>query len=232
MFRTAAHNDKQQAAGGIFGGIARMFQGGASAADDGGRAATAQRPAQPPGQPELPPYTVVRRSGSYTLRLYDVYPVVCMDYARREEGYAALGSYFDGGNVDGVRFAYTQPVVMRYNPDGSKNMQMHVGSRQGGAAPGGTPSAGQALANLPAPMDPAVQLSVSGGELVAALQFDGFITPQSAAAARAKLISALKQDGIELAEEESEGLFRVGQYGAVYSLPGARLNELLLRVKA
>lgn len=37
-------------------------------------------------------------------------------------------------------------------------------------------------------------------------------------------------DGVSLADEEAEGLFRVGQYGAVYQLE-ARLNEMMLRIK-
>lgn len=41
----------------------------------------------------------------------------------------------------------------------------------------------------------------------------------------------MRADGLSLAEEEAEGLFRCGQYGAVYQLAG-RLNEMLLRVKA
>ena len=51
-----------------------------------------------------------------------VYPGVEMQYERREVGYATLGSYIDGDNGDagsgvaGVRFCYTQPVVMLYSP--------------------------------------------------------------------------------------------------------------------
>lgn len=49
-----------------------------------------------------------------------MYPVVVMPYQRREEGYAALGSFFDGANADGTRFSYTQPVVMTYRADVSE----------------------------------------------------------------------------------------------------------------
>lgn len=41
----------------------------------------------------------------------------CCWRARTQEGYAALGSFIDGDNSEGARFAYTQPVVMRYAPD-------------------------------------------------------------------------------------------------------------------
>ncbi len=46
-----------------------------------------------------------------------MYPVVEMEYQRREEGYAALGAYFDGENDLDALFSYTQPVVMTYYPD-------------------------------------------------------------------------------------------------------------------
>jgi len=36
-------------------------------------------------------------------------------------------------------------------------------------------------------------------------------------------------DGIELGEEEKAGVFRLAQYGQIYSL-SSRLNELMLRV--
>jgi len=38
-------------------------------------------------------------------------------------------------------------------------------------------------------------------------------------------------DGVKLADEEADGFFRCAQYGAVYQ-PTARLNEMMLRVKA
>ena len=50
----------------------------------------------------------------------------------------------------------------------------------------------EALRALPQPNDSSVQVSVSGGELVAVLRFEGFITPETAAAARSVLLAALK----------------------------------------
>lgn len=68
-------------------------------------------------------------------------------YERREEGYAALGAFIDGDNADGVRFNYTQPVTMVYSPDGTKAMQMFLGSQRGADDDQGSLS----LAALPAP---------------------------------------------------------------------------------
>lgn len=36
-------------------------------------------------------------------------------------------------------------------------------------------------------------------------------------------------DGIELGEDERDGVFRLAQYGQIYTL-SSRLNELMLRV--
>jgi hypothetical protein len=67
--------------------------------------------------PEFPPYQVLQKGTAYDLRFYEVYPVVEMDYQRREEGYLALGSYQDGANSSSSRYGHTQPVVMCYHPD-------------------------------------------------------------------------------------------------------------------
>lgn len=53
-------------------------------------------------------------------------------------------------------------------------------------------SSSSSITSLPAPTDPDVRLAVAGGELVAVLFFEGYITPESAAAARQKLTQALE----------------------------------------
>lgn len=70
----------------------------------------------------------------------------------------------------------------------------------------------------------------AGGELVAVLKFEGYITPDAAEAARKKLLAALAADGVSLAEAEAGGLFRVAQYGPVFSL-STRVNEMMLKIK-
>ncbi|GIL69281.1 hypothetical protein Vretimale_12602 [Volvox reticuliferus] len=184
------------------------------------------------GRPFFPPYNVVSKTSEYSLRLYNVFPVVEMEYQRREEGYAALGSYIDGKNSEGICFAYTQPVVMSYYPDGRKVMQMFVCPRQvvgSTREPQQDASAALAATLLPEPLDPAVRVNVSGGELVAVLQFEGYITPVSAEAVRQRLVTCLQRDGIRLSEADTAGRFRCAQYGAVYQL-GGRLNEMMLQV--
>jgi hypothetical protein len=43
------------------------------------------------------------------------YKMVRTEYERREEGFLALGSYFDGSNSAGLRLNETQPIIMRHD---------------------------------------------------------------------------------------------------------------------
>lgn len=184
--------------------------------------------ALPPSQQQqeaFPPYSVLRRGDGYDLRLYAPYAVVETDYTRRDAGFEALGAYKDGANADGARFGVTQPVLMAHHPGGRKVMQLMVGARRGTAG-GQLPS----VAELPAPTDAAVRLGVAGGECVAVMPFSGSLTPEAAAAARRRLADALAADGLALAEDEAAGLYRVGQYGQIYTL-AQRLNEVMLAVQ-
>ena len=75
-------------------------------------------------------------------------------------------------------------------------MQMFLGTRQlpdGSVMPAAT-TAAEALAALPAPKESpwGVAVSVAGGELVAVLRFEGYITPATAEKAKEQLLAALK----------------------------------------
>lgn len=74
------------------------------------------QPAASSGQPEFPPYSVIKR-GAYDLRLYETYAVVQTAYLRRDEGFLDLGSYMSGSNAQGLRFCETQPALMSYFPE-------------------------------------------------------------------------------------------------------------------
>ena len=75
-------------------------------------------------------------------------------------------------------------------------MQMYLGSRLTGPQQGTAAPASQ-LHLLPPPQaQGGAQLGVAGGELVAAMKFDGYITPQNAEQARQRLIAALKTGGL------------------------------------
>lgn len=108
--------------GGLFGGANKADSGQAAQQppQTQQRAAAPAPPTPAPGttsDPEFPPYKVLSKGSAYDLRFYEVYPVVEMDYSRREEGYLALGGYQDGANSSSSRFGHTQPVVMSYHPD-------------------------------------------------------------------------------------------------------------------
>ncbi|KAK9903516.1 hypothetical protein WJX75_007851 [Coccomyxa subellipsoidea] len=142
-----------------------------------------------------------------------------MPYERRDEGYIGLGAYFDGANGQGVRLRQTQPVVMRFKPNGSKTMELLVGSRQDG----------EPLEAPPQPKDGRLTLEVAGGEVAAVLKFEGSATRETTLKAVAQLKNVLESDGLRLAEEEAAGAFRLAQYGPLNSL-STRVNEVLLRV--
>ena len=163
---------------------------------------------------------MVHQGSGYVLRLYDPFIALEAEYSARADGYDSLASYFDGaGNADGVRFAESQPVILNYLPDGSKRMQLFVGATREGKT-----------VDPPAPTVPGTRLVGAGGELCAVLPFGGYITPESAGAAVRELKALLAQDGFALAQPEVDGLFRVCQYGPIFSFSG-RENEVLLRVQ-
>jgi hypothetical protein len=85
----------------------------------------------------------------------------------------------------------------------------------------------------PSPVaDSGVQLRIAGGgEILAALEMRGNVTPEAADAGRTRLVAALAQDGLALvAEEAGMGAFRLATYGPLYSL-APRRNELMVRVQ-
>uniref|UniRef100_A0A7S0QUH0 SOUL heme-binding protein n=1 Tax=Pyramimonas obovata TaxID=1411642 RepID=A0A7S0QUH0_9CHLO len=167
-----------------------------------------------------PPFTVVAKKDLYEVRLYETYLFIETAYDTRAEGIAALATYFDGGNSVGVKIPSTQPVTMQYEPTDEgktlkKTMRLFVPKVEG--APPAMPT-GYGLG-----------VNVSGGELVAVMRFAGNITPEVADVKCAQLKKALGSDGIRLASPDSEGVFRMAQYGQLYQL-AERKNELWLRI--
>ena len=98
-------------------------------------------------------------------------------------------------------------------------MQMFVGPRK----------AAEQTGTAPLPRDSSLRLVVAGGVPVAVMEFTGNVTPEAAAAARAKLVAALEADGISVAEADARGSFQVAQFGAIFQL-ATRTNEMRVRV--
>ena len=159
-----------------------------------------------------PPYQVAL----YELRIYGAYYVAVAPYTNREQGLASLMGYIEGGNEDERTFPATQPLVMRYVDDGDgdfdKRMELCLGA---------------GVSDPPAPTSPGVGVQAAGGELLAVVGFEGIATPELAGKYRELLATALRADGLELAEPDA---FRLATYGQLYSLK-PRLNELMLKVK-
>lgn len=88
----------------------------------------------------------------------------------------------------------------------------------------------QANPNLPSPSNSAVRINVAGGELVAAIRFEGNATEEVCRHYLMKLKNLLEADGLQLGEAEQEGFFKLAQYGPLFSL-ATRLNEIWLTVK-
>lgn len=128
---------------------------------------------------EFVPYTPIQKGDVYDLRLLQPHTVISTLYQRRDEGFLKLGSYMSGNNAAECRCVETQPVVMTFRGDGSKIMQIYVVPREGDVAP--------------APKDSSVELDAAGGELIAAMRFEGSATKEACGETRDKLLQALKQ---------------------------------------
>jgi hypothetical protein len=184
------------------------------------------------GVVKLVPYLPVERRDGYDLRLVQPHPVATVCYARRPEGFLALGSYMSGANAAGARFVETHPIVMRYpsggdsDDGGGKTMSVYLAPRAGGEGEG----AGGAGAAPPAPESREVRLDVGGGEVVAAARFEGAATREACVAAGTALRAALARDGLRLAPADAAGSFRLAQYGPLHSLT-TRVNEIWLKVE-
>lgn len=105
-----------------------------------------------------------------------------------------------GGITEGcleVHPTLTMPLLAL---QGRKVMQMMVGTPKAAQQQDSSSSRSSTITTLPAPTDPAVRLAVSGGEVVAVMPFEGYITPEAAASVRQQLAKAL-----EKGEEEGDG---------------------------
>ena len=147
----------------------------------------------------LVPYTPVQRMQGYDLRLLKPHPVASITYQRRDEGFLALGSYLSGANAENRKCIETQPVLMTHDPcSGTKHMQVYVVPEavgEGGlekAGPSREDGEGETL-NVPAPLNKDIVIEVAGGELIAALRFEGNATKERADMARQQLLALLQK---------------------------------------
>jgi hypothetical protein len=172
------------------------------------------------GPPFLIPFQNAGEKKGYSLRLYRPYPCVETRYINRPDGYLALGSYMSGANASGTRFPETQPIVMQYAYEQGdipeeKTMRVYLHGSD----------------DLPAPTDPSVRLGVGGGEIVAAIKFEGNATKEVCEKYYNFLIARLREDiGPSSVPDDDRLEFSLAQYGPLHSLT-PRLNEILVRVQ-
>jgi len=171
---------------------------------------------------EIVPYTPIQKTDKYDLRLIQPHTVVSTPYQRRDEGFLLLGGYLSGNNTKSLRCVETQPVVMTFRSDGSKMMQLYVVPIESELSTDDEP--------LPPPTEQGVELNAAGGELIAAMRFEGNATKEKCEILKDTLLKCLEKDGLNVAEEEAAGQFRLAQYGPLHSL-STRINEIWLAVK-
>ena len=172
------------------------------------------------GPPFLIPFQNAGEKERYSLRLYTPYPCVETRYINRPDGYLALGSYMSGANASGTRFPETQPIMMQYSYEQGvepeeKTMRVYLHGSE----------------DLPAPTDPSVRLGVGGGEIVAAIKFEGNATKEVCEKYYKYLVARLREDiGPTSVPDDGRLEFSLAQYGPLHSL-SPRLNEILVHVQ-
>jgi len=190
---------------------ARAFRSSATRGDDESSTSSSSRAG---GDYDVPYDVVNAGSGdSYELRVYGAYYVAATTYENRERGLATLMEYMEGGNAEGAMYPPTQPLTTRYF-EGGKTMELALLGRR----------ARESIAEPNAEGD--VRVVATGGELLAAVSFEGNATPETAEFYRARLVDALATNGLSCADERE---FRINTFGPLYSLK-TRRNELLMRV--
>lgn len=159
------------------------------------------------------PYDVVRKTRTYELRVYGAYFACATSYDTRERGIATLMEYIEGANDEKAVYAPTQPLTTRYAASG-KTMELALLGRR-------------AKESIASPLEASdVKIVAVGGDLVAAIEFEGVATPEVANYYRATVVKALAEDGLSAA---NDGSFRLNTFGPLYSLK-PRKNELLVAV--
>jgi hypothetical protein len=191
---------------------ARAFRSSAKRGDDDDSSTSSSSRAS--GDYDVPYDVVNAGSGdSYELRVYGAYYVAATTYENRERGLATLMEYMEGGNAEGAMYPPTQPLTTRYF-EGGKTMELALLGRR----------ARESIAEPNAEGD--VRVVATGGELLAAVSFEGNATPETAEFYRARLVDALATNGLSCVDERE---FRINTFGPLYSLK-TRRNELLVRV--
>jgi SOUL heme-binding protein len=184
---------------------------------------------------EEPSYQVVSRVDDLEVRRYGdriaAQTVVSGDDgAARNRGFQRLAGYIFGGNATRASIAMTAPVAQAGTP-GSEKIAMTAPVAQVPAGPDRWTiqffmPAEYALADLPVPNDPTVQLVAVPGETFAVLRFSGVGSTGAVEAHKQTLMTGLAAGPWRAVAEPV-----VWFYDPPWTLPPLRRNEVAVRVE-
>ena len=180
---------------------------------------------------EEPRYAVAQVLGPIEVRAYGPRiaaetTVGAGELAARSTGFSRLAGYIFGANTSRARIAMTAPVAQS-----SEKIAMTAPVAQA-RDPSGQWTirffmpADRAMADLPAPNDPAVRLVDVPAETMAVLRFAGSTAANAVAAKREDLLRALAGTAWQAAGEPVSWF-----YDPPWTLPWLRRNEVAVRVQ-
>ena len=184
---------------------------------------------------EEPAYQSVASVGGIDIRLYGeriaAQTVVTGNSdAARNQGFRRLAGYIFGGNAQRSSIAMTAPVSQA----GSGRSQTIAMTAPVAQTPSGTDRwtvqffmpAAYAMAELPVPNDPTVELGVVPAETYAVVRFSGVGSVRAVETHKAQLLAGLNGSGWSARGEPV-----VWFYDPPWTLPPLRRNEVAVRVE-
>ena len=184
---------------------------------------------------EEPAYQSVATVGAIDIRLYGERiaaqtEVTGNSDAARNQGFRRLAGYIFGGNAQRASIAMTAPVSQA-GTGGSQTIAMTAPVAQ---TPSGVDRwtvqffmpAAYAMAELPVPNDPTVELVVVPAETYAVVRFSGVGSVRAVETHKAQLLAGLAGSGWTVRGEPV-----VWFYDPPWTLPPMRRNEVAVRVE-
>ncbi|WP_426040505.1 SOUL family heme-binding protein [Brevundimonas sp. TWP2-3-4b1] len=184
---------------------------------------------------EEPAYQSVATVGEIDIRLYGERiaaqtEVTGNSDAARNQGFRRLAGYIFGGNAQRASIAMTAPVSQA-GTGGSQTIAMTAPVAQ---TPSGVDRwtvqffmpAAYAMAELPVPNDPTVELVVVPAETYAVVRFSGVGSVRAVETHKAQLLAGLAGSGWTVRGEPV-----VWFYDPPWTLPPMRRNEVAIRVE-
>lgn len=184
---------------------------------------------------EEPAYQSVATVGAIDIRLYGERiaaqtEVTGNSDAARNQGFRRLAGYIFGGNAQRASIAMTAPVSQA-GTGGSQTIAMTAPVAQ---TPSGVDRwtvqffmpAAYAMAELPVPNDPTVELVVVPAETYAVVRFSGVGSVRAVETHKAQLLAGLAGSGWTVRGEPV-----VWFYDPPWTLPPMRRNEVAIRVE-